>query len=122
MTERNEKIIQFRFSGLTLQEVGSLLGVSRQRVHQVLVKYGITQKSVAELRQKLKQEKMERALLGIELPSLAELEISPRIYSHYDEEREDRYDQVQKLKKSGLTSQQVAKELNVAVSVVNQLW
>lgn len=113
MTEREEKIIQYRFIGLTLQEIGSLLGISRQRVHQVLIKHGIRQESINEIRQKIKQEKMEKVLLGIDLPDLSELEIDPNTYNHYNKDREDRYDQVQKFKKLGMTSQQIAKELDV---------
>lgn len=36
MVDRKEKIIKLRQAGMTLKEIGELLGVSKQRIYQIL--------------------------------------------------------------------------------------
>lgn len=40
MTERNEEIVKLRRSGMTLQQVGERFQITRERVRQIVERFG----------------------------------------------------------------------------------
>ena len=49
MNTRNEQWLQWHGQGMTLSQIGQLAGVTRQRVHQVLVQMGVPTKPRAKM-------------------------------------------------------------------------
>lgn len=57
---RGEIIEQYNNGGLTLQEIGSKIGVSRQRVHQILKQHGIATRPSKPRGRTLDRDLLER--------------------------------------------------------------